>query len=370
MCNQFDEVYKLTKYNLLATAIGSLPHNNSEKALELIFEKFPQFPIWPQLSNVNTKEDMIAQFTQGLPGVYFDEVECRWFIDQNAENFFEQLEEFYLDYEAIVSEKEFDLLEKYAITGEFTSVIPTYLKMAKTQKPLFMKGQITGPFTYATSLVDKENRCAFYDETLKEILVKGLTLKALWQIKKFKEVSPDSKPVIFMDEPSISQYGTSAFITVKKEDIVSCFTEIANIIKENDAIPAVHCCGKTDWSLITESGIEMLNFDAFYYAESLSLYYSEIEEFIKKGGVIAWGLIPTLDEDALKSATVESLTAKFEEAISYLINKGMDKKILLGQSVITPTCGAGSLSMELAEKAMSLSSALSESLRAKYQIQD
>ncbi|MEI7474357.1 MAG: hypothetical protein WCK67_06215 [bacterium] len=356
----------MTKSNLLGTAIGSLPHNNSEKALELIFEKFPQFPIWPQLSNVNPKEDMIAQFTQNLPGVYFNETDCRWFIDQNVENFFEHLEEFYMDYEAIVSEKEFDLLEKYAITGEFTSVIPTYLKMAAEKKPAFMKGQITGPFTYATSLVDNQNRCAFYDDTLKEVLVKGLTLKALWQIKKFKEASPTSKPVIFMDEPTISQYGTSAFLTVKKQDIIDCFAEIAQIIKDNGGIPAVHCCGKTDWSIITESGIEIINFDAFYYAESLSLYYNEIEQFIKKGGIIAWGLIPTLDEDALKSATVESLMVKFEEAVAYLVNKGMDKTVLIEQSAVTPTCGAGSLSMELAEKAMTLTSELSTALRAKY----
>lgn len=357
---------KNEKISLLPTAIGSLPHDNPKDALDLIFNNFQEFPIWPQLSNVNDKEDMIAQFTQNIPGIIFDEADNRWYIDSEQEDFYEKLEEFYIDYENIVTEKQFDLLDKYGITGDFSSVIQIFLENVSHSKPLFLKGQITGPFTYATSLVDREKKCAFYDDTLKEVLIKGLTLKALWQIKKFKEASPDSTPVIFMDEPTISQYGTSAFLTVKKADLVECFSEISDIIKQNGGISAIHCCGKTDWSIITDSKIDMLNFDAFYYAESLSLYYSEIENFIKNGGIIAWGLVPTLDEEALKNATVESLKEKFNQAKEYLINKGIDEKLLLKQSVITPTCGAGSLSVELAEKAMNLTSELSKSLRVEY----
>ncbi len=90
--------------------------------------------------------------------------------------------------------------------------IPYFLKRLKETKPKYVKGQVTGPFTFGTSLVDREKKCVFYDETLKEICIKGLTLKALWLMKKFKEASPDSTPIIFMDEPTISQYGTSALL--------------------------------------------------------------------------------------------------------------------------------------------------------------
>lgn len=353
------------KLSFLATAIGSLPHNNPQEAMDLIFAKFPDFPIWPQLANVNPKEDMIAQFTQNIPGILFDEKDNRWYMDQNTDDFYEKLEEFYLDYESIISGENLDLLDKYGINDEFSSTIPIYLEKIKKSKPLMVKGQITGPFTYGTSFVDTEKRCAFYDDTLREILIKGLTLKALWQVKKFQEASPESIPVIFMDEPSISQYGTSAFVTISKKDIVNSISEIAKILKDNGALVAIHCCGKTDWSIILESGVDILNFDGFYFAESLSLYSEKVKEFLEKGGYIAWGMIPTMDEDSLKDSSQESLIEKFNKAKSYLINKGIDEELINNSSFITPACGAGGLSKDLAEKAMDLTCKLSQYFRSK-----
>jgi len=352
--------------SLLATAVGSLPYNNPKEALNLIFSNIGNFPVWPQLSHVNQKEDMLAQFTQNIPGIVFDEEDNRWYMDQNEENFYEQLEEFYLDYESIINDKNFELLDKYAISGEFSSPIPLFFEKIKEVKPVAIKGQITGPFTWGTSLVDREKKCAFYDETLREIIIKGLTLKALWQVVKFKEYSPNSIPVIFLDEPSMSQYGASTFITITKEDITSSISEIATVLKDNGALVGIHCCGKTDWSLITSSNVDILNFDALNFAESLSLYSRELEKFMQNGGYIAWGMVPTLDEDVLKVANIDFLMDKFQTALAYLTNKGIDEKLILDSSFITPTCGAGSLSIELAVKALNLTSELSRAIREKY----
>jgi len=60
------------------------------------------------------------------------------------------------------------------------------------------------------------------------------------------------------------------------------------------------------------------------------------------------------------------MLAKFEEAIGYLINKGIDEQLLLKQSMVTPSCGAGSLSIELAQKAMNLTKELSLALKNTY----
>jgi len=353
------------KINFLPTAVGSLPHDNPEKAMELVFKYFPDIPVLGQLANVSPKEDMLSQYNEKIPGIIFDKTDNRWYMDQESETFFEELEEFFLDYESIVNEKNFDILEKYAISDDHCSTLPIFLEKIKETKPAFVKGQITGPFTFGTSLVDREKKCIFYDETLKEIAFKGLTLKALWLIKKFKEASPDSKPIIFMDEPTMSQYGASSFITVKKEDLISSLSAISSVLQENGALVGIHCCGKSDWSLITESGVDILNFDGFYFGESLSLFSNEIENFLKKGGKIAWGIVPTLDVDALETANMEILSKKFEEAKNYLINKGISEKLINENAIITPSCGAGSLSVKQAENAMKLTSELAEFLRAK-----
>lgn len=354
------------KLKLLPAAIGSLPHDNAQVAIDFLYATFPQLPVWPQLSNVNIKEDMIIQFTQKIPGVVFDEAENRWFFDSESDEFFEQLEEFYLDYESIINEGQLELLDKYAITGEFSSSIPLFLEKLKTTKPIAAKGQITGPFTWGTSLVDRDKKCAFYDETLKEVVIKGLTLKALWQVYEIKKHSSDTIPLIFFDEPTMSQFGTSAFITVSREDIISSINEIADILHQHGAVIGIHCCGKTDWSLVTQSNVDMINFDAYCFAESLALYAKEVEEFIKKGGMIAWGIVPTLDTDALDSTSIEELLTVFENAKGYLIEKGIDEQLLIDSSLFTPTCGMGGLTIEQSKRAAEFTSELSKLLKQKY----
>lgn len=355
------------KINFLPTSIGSLPHDNPEKAVELVFKYFPDIPVIGQLANVSPKEDMLSQYNEKIPGIIFDETDNRWYMDQESETFFEELEEFFLDYESIVNEGNTNLLEKYAISKDYCSTLPLFLNKLKETKPAFVKGQITGPFTFGTSVVDREKKCILYDETLKEIYLKGLTLKALWLVKKFKEASPDSKPIIFMDEPTISQYGSSAFITIKKENIIGSISEITSVLQKNGVLVGIHCCGKSDWSLITESGVDILNFDGFYFGESLSLFSKEIENFLKKGGIIAWGIIPTLDVDALETVNIEILAKKFEDAKTYLVNKGVEEKLILENIIITPSCGAGSLTVEQAEKAMALTSELAAYLKANQE---
>ena len=242
-----------SKLGLMSTAIGSLPHINPNEAMNLIFTNFPDFPVFPQLAHYNPKEDMTSQLAQNIPGIIFDEKDNRWYMDQESELFYEQLEEFYLDYESIVNENDFTQLEKYAITEEYASCINLFLDGIKKTKPAAAKVQIIGQFTYGTTLVDREKKCAFYDETLREIIIKGLTLKALWLVNRIKTASAETTPVIFIDEPSMSQYGSTAFITITKENISGSIAEISDVLKKNGALTGAHCCGKTDWSIITDS---------------------------------------------------------------------------------------------------------------------
>jgi len=349
-----------------ATAIGSLPHTDQAEAVNLVFGTLPDIPVLPQLAKVNQNEDMTSQLNERIPGVVFDETDKRWYIDQESETFFEELEEFMLDYETIVSEGDMETLEKYAISEKRCSAMPLFLEKIRQHKPPFVKGQVIGPFTFGTTLVDREKKCAFYDETLREVLVKALTLKALWLVKKFREASPESQPIIFMDEPTISQYGTSAFITVKREDLTGCFSEISEVLKQHGVITGIHCCGKSDWSVITASKVDILNFDACCFAQSLGLYPAELENFLVNGGKIAWGIVPTMDTDALEATNLELSVQKYDEAISYLINKGLDKNLILGSTMITPACGMGILTVEQAKKAMLLTGELAKVLKEKY----
>ena len=340
-------------------AIGSLPYNNPQDAIKVVEKYFSSIPFWPQLAKVSKNEDMTFQFLEGMPSFFISE---DFKFNTEDEKFYKDLEQFFLDYEEIIENNNEDLLEKYSITEDFSSTFKPFLELAKNAT--LAKGQVVGPFTLATTLTDKGGRCAIYDDTLKEIIVKTLTLKALWQINQIKKVG--ATPIIFIDEPSISQLGTSAYLTISQDDVVEMLKEISDAIKSHGALSAIHCCGKCDWSAPIKTGINIISLDAFAYAQNLSIFHKDVEKFLKNGGKIAWGVVPTLDKEALENANLETVIDKFDKSVNYLTKKGINEKLIIENSYVTPSCGAGSLSIELAEKAMQLTKELSENLKARY----
>ena len=353
---------KKNNLTLECTAIGSLPHTNVIDAMDLIKKDFQNIPFWPQMVKINKNEDMIFQFLEKMPSFFSDENGI--FLDMEYDGFFEELENFFNDYEEIVENITSEKLDKYKITKSLA--FNEYKNLIKKSKPPFAKGQIVGPFTLSTSLCTKDDSAAIYDDTLREIIIKTLTLKALWQIKEIKSANQATVPIIFLDEPSLSQLGTSAYMSVSEDEVISMLSEIIEVIKQNGAIPAIHCCGKCDWRLPLKSGVEIINLDAYSYSENLSLFSGELKEFLNRNGKIAWGIVPTLDKTALEKADIESLIKTFETAVKYLTKKGIDEKLVIENSIITPSCGAGVLPVNLAEKAMDLTRMISEKLKENY----
>ena len=79
-------------------------------------------------------------------------------------------------------------------------------------------------------------------------------------------------------------------------------------------------------------------------------------------------MIPTLDKTALEGVTLEILMKKFDKAVACLQYKGINPNLVYKQSIITPSCGAGGLSKELARKAMFLTNALAEKIAKHYEV--
>ena len=355
-----------SKLTLECLAIGSLPHTNLEDAMEIVKTDFNNIPFWPQLSKISKNEDMIFQFLENMPSFFIDKDSEKTYLETESDKFFEDMEQFFCDYEEIIADINCDVTDKYAINC--SRAFPEFIKIIANTKPSFAKGQIVGPFTLATTLVDKAGKCAFYDETLKEIIIKTLTLKALWQIKKIKAANSGTVPIIFIDEPSISQLGTSAYITISVEEVTEMIKEISDLIKANGAMSAIHCCGKCDWNVPVNAGVDIINFDDYTYSQNLSLFNKKLEAYLAQGRKIAWGVVPTLRPEILEKTDLKEMVSVFEKAVKYLTKKGIDEKIIIENSLITPSCGAGSLSVEMAEKAMNLTKQLSETLKERYLI--
>ena len=220
----------------------------------------------------------------------------------------------------------------------------------------YVKGQITGPVTFGLSLTDQERKPIFYDPTLKDILIKHLSLKAQWMERRFNQLLPEIKTIIFFDEPSLSSYG-SAFSSLGREEVILALNECADSI---EGLAGVHCCGNTDWDLVLSTDIDILGFDAYGYLETISLYPKQLKSFLERGGILAWGIVPT--SEAILKEDTESLVKRFKEGLRTLSKKGIDPE-LLQRSMVTPSCGTASLSIPLADRVCQMTADVSKRLQ-------
>jgi len=129
-------------------------------------------------------------------------------------------------------------------------------------------------------------------------------------------------------------------------------------------IAGVHVCANTDWSLVLNSSVDIVNFDAYSYFDRFVLYADDIKRFVNRGGIIAWGIIPTSSADDIEKESVGTLVDKWKDQAGQLeAIIGIDASVVRRQSFITPSCGTGSLSLDLMEKVLKLTKGVSEVLR-------
>jgi len=334
----------MTLKPFLPIGIGSLPHQDPFKASKVILNYFPESPYWPQLSARGFKEGMLAQFTEGMPGVVIDSEKIYFHSPFNPASEWEKF------YEASSEGR----LDHFIIGREYASGFYALLELLKGKKLSLVKGQITGPITFGLGVSDKKKIPIFYDPNLKEMLLKVIASKARWQEREFRKVVPEAETLIFFDEPLLSSYG-SISLNLGKEEIIDC---LKTAISSLQGLSGIHICGGTDWSIMMETGIRVIHFDAYQFFSNMLAYASELKLFLLNGGRLAWGIVPS-EEEFLKQETVSNLLKSLEEKIRLLIKEGIPEELLIKNSLISQSCGLASVSTELAEKALGLTKELS-----------
>ena len=76
--------------------------------------------------------------------------------------------------------------------------------------------------------------------------------------------------------------------------------------------------------------------------------------------------ILTDNADDIQRETAPSLVQRWDDALTALTKEGIDKQKVVNQSLITPSCGTGSLAPELAQRVMELLREVSEILQQRY----
>lgn len=340
-------------FNCIATGIGSLPTADADRATELSLRYLPEAPFWPQLPQRDFREQMDVQYSETLPGVIIDEVKKRVYFD-TSRDLTPELETFFGRY----LEKDYGY---FRMSGMYAAGFPSYISALKKKVPRglrFTKGHITGPLTAGMSFKDQSGKDIIHNEVLFDAVVKGLAMKAAWQIRELKQFN---KPVIiFIDEPAMESLG-SGFSAVSQDVVAEKLNEIIDTIHELGGIAGIHCCGNADWPMIFNTRVDIVNFDAFGYMEKVMLYPGDINKFYNRGGALAWGIVPT--GAFTGKETADQLIARIHQGMNRLAKEGVDRKTICRQCLITPSCGMGSLTPGQSEAILRLLREVSDGMQ-------
>jgi hypothetical protein len=354
---------------LLATAIGSVPHPTAEAALDLILANIPEAPIWPQLSARGLLEQMEIQYAEGMPRVVIDEEKGRMYFDTSGE-YWDDLAVFYETYMLAMDPDDGDgdcaalAISPAHSAGLYALEARLLARQAAGAGPLpFVKVQTTGPCSFSLTITDENKRLLYYNEEFRDVIVKALAMKARWQIQRLK---PFAERIIhFIDEPILSAYGSSTYVAVQRDDIIALLQEMITAIHAEGAIAGVHCCGNTEWSILVDAGVDLINFDAYGFGETIAMYPAHVRRHLEGGGSLAWGIVTT--SPAVRDETAQSLATRFELMVDTLVEKsGVDRGLVLRQALVTPSCGTGSMSVPDAQRVFELTGQLSTLLRQRH----
>ena len=320
--------------------IGSMPQTDANAASAMVKRFLKTMPVWPQLPGRAFMEHMNVQFSEGFPGFT---IEGNKYYIKRSGSTHESLEKLYNAYLSNDASN-FPTGIKYAAG--------LYAFLSSEINSQAVKGQIVGPVTWGLSVTTENNKAIIYDDVLGDAVPKFLRLKAAWQEKALRKLSPNT--IIFVDEPYMASFGSST-VPLSKERVIELLDEV---FKGINGLKGIHCCGNTDWPVLLATKTDIISFDAYNYAQPFALYPAETKKFLARDGVIAWGIVPNTP-DALKKETAASLKDRLEEAMVPFTMKGIPIRKLTEQGLLTPSCGLAGLTPDAAERALELLAELS-----------
>jgi len=344
------------------TAMGIMPHKDVDKALDLALGL--DIPFWPQLPHVSLYEDMYVQTSQNFPGIEINFDKGR--LTFHTAKFQESLEDYFTKMERT---------ETYALTPEYSVVFQKFLSQ-NLQSYKAIRGQITGPISFGFKVLDENLKPIIYNEEVKTILFDFIQKKVNLQYHELKKKNPHA--FVWVDEPGLGYVfsGLSGYNDQQaKEDYYQ-------FVQGIEGPKGLHLCAEVNLPYLLELGVEILSFDAFQIGFMPKEYTQSVVEFIKKGGIISWGIIPT-EFKALEIQTPEklaSILSSYWDVVSENTDLSLDQ--IAEQALIAPArCCLVELTIEAAErsktsnieekiveKAFSFLPELSQILKKKYRL--
>lgn len=336
------------KGNCLTTAMGIMPHTDPERAIDLALTL--DIPFWPQLPRYSFYEDMYVQVSEHFPGIRIDEEKQR--IQLNLAAFYDELPEY--------AERSSDK-SLFTLSPMYSATLRAFLTRDLSIYPA-VRGQCIGPLSFGLKITTEDLKPIIYNDEVRMFLFDFIARKVNAQVEQLRAVHP--AVFVWVDEPGL-EILFSSFTGYPSDRAKVDFAEFLAQVK---GLKGVHLCGNPDWSFLLEGlDLDILSVDIFSNGYIFTRYTREIKKFLEAGGILCWGIVPTLTEE-LSAEDVLSLTARLEGFWMDLAGRSIPLELILDRAWLAPArcCLVNADGHETVERAFTVLREISGILREKY----
>ena len=333
-----------------ATNMAYVPYRDTEWAIRSVLDNFPEAPTLPALTR------SMKHMLEGIPCLVFDREKRRVILDPSPDREAE-IVEFYDRYEAA----DLDYFATTSNTAPWFFALLERLKQQASPELKWVGFQTAGPVLLADVIKQQDGNPSFHNETLRDILVKASSMKSRWLENRIKQDLPGVEVIAGLPETTLINF-TSAGGGGTREAIIDA---INRGFEGLTCLTWIHCCANIDWTLLTDSRVDVINFDAYHYADKIALYHKEFKAFLERGGMLAWGIVPVTNE-LIGEESVQGLVERLERGIDLLARQGVDKEMIASSSWLMPCCDTVLMTPENSDLAFRMTREISEIMKTKY----
>jgi len=286
-------------------AVGSLPFQDPDQAVDFIIERPWILPFWPELPRRAESERSLSRSVRAL--------DTSWF-----------------GYEASEASGLFALRKKLE-RSDF--------------RPALLKCHVLGPLTF---LKHFQNPSSNFSQAVRPAL-EGCLKQIEWQMSFLSDFK---LPLLFvLDEPELSRFNELSF--VEKERLREAYTYLYVSVSERGGYLGVHNCGTFEIEALCLP-FDLISFDAIGDAQLLeeAITTAEWSRAIERGLVVVPGVFPALrDKDFLETKLRgEALYAKWRKFVE---EKSGPTNVLQARNtglLCSANCGHANSSLEWVEE--------------------
>ncbi len=333
--------------NFLTTAMAVMPHKDEGRALETALSM--DIPFWPQLPNLSYYEDMYVQASENFPGIVLD-------VDKRKLSF--SMDRFMEEYETAAANE--NNPGYHDISTGYSKVYHRFLALDLADRPA-IRGQLEGPVSFGLNVLGQDERPILFDDTIRPYMFEFMARRINVQLDRLAQLNPNA--FMFVDEPGLQ----FIFSALSGYDSMRAKTDLEEFFTRITRPRGIHLCGNPDWDFMLTLDLDILSLDVFSNGLVFGAYAGAVKRFLEKGGVIAWGIVPT-NIEPFEAESIKSLKNKLEQVWDTLYHHGVDKEMLIAQGLLAPAtcCLVNPDGEKTVEKAFTVVRELSVMLRDEY----